>query len=576
MQTARLSLRRLILAAAIVTALVISYAATGAFSPPLRSPRARGIVATDNAEASRAAAEVLKKGGNAADAAVAAALALGVASPAGSGLGGGGFALVWDAKSKTARALDFRESAPKAATRDIFLVDGKADPQKSRVGGLAVAVPGEPAGLVELSRKHGKLGLAASAQPAIRLAREGSTTSWYTEQAVKSVMKRFTPPAGDPIAALIAPSTIAGARVKQLELAKTLELLAKNGSDGFYKGTVARALVDAVKQRGGLLTEDDLLSYKPLWKDPLEGSYRGHRIWVVPPPAGGATLVETLQILEARPPLRPLGAGSSATLHSIAEALKHAFADRARHLGDPAFYDVPTTKLVDPAYAKELAARISDDKVAKPESYGSSTHGAKAVPVEPPRDKGTSHLCVSDGDGNVVALTTTVNLSFGAKLMAAGVSLNNEMDDFAAQPGVPNAFGLVGAAANAVAAGKRPLSSMTPTVVTKDGIARICAGGSGGPFIVSETAQVIINVVDFGMDANAAVMSPRIHAQWMPDVLFAEEEIAEDVREGLRKRGHKVVPPPEGAGGAAQALVLRDETVEAASNPRKGGAPAAP
>ncbi len=331
-----------------------------------------------------------------------------------------------------------------------------------------------------------------------------------------------------------------------------------------------------MRKKGGLLTEDDLARYRPAWRDPLEGRYRSYLIYGVPPPAGGATAIEALQILDARKPLGPLGAGSSAADHAIAEALKHAFADRARALGDPAFVDVPTKKLIDPAYARELAARIADDKVQKPEAYGGQT--LSGAPADVPHDHGTSHLCVADGEGNVVALTTTINLGFGAAFYggSTGVLLNDEMDDFSAQPGVPNAYGLIGGFANAVAPGKRPLSSMTPLVLVKDGAPAMCVGGSGGPLIVSETVQTIVNVVDFGLDAEAAVSQPRIHAQWVPDVLLVEAEIPVDVVEGLKRRGQKIVPPPPFAGSAAQTIVWRGDCLEAASDPRKGGAPAAP
>src|SRR6185369_5199426 len=300
---------------------------------------------------------------------------------------------------------------------------------------------------------------------------------------------------------------------------------AKSGAAPFYKGDIAREIAAAVQQHGGLLTAEDLAAYQPLWHEPLEGHFRGRSVWAVPPPAEGATLIEVLQVLDARPPLAH--AGSSEADHPIAEALKHAFADRARFLGDPAFFDVPWKRLVDPAYARELAARIGD-RAAAPDRYGTPL-GAKTA--SPPRDHGTSHLCVADGDGNVVSLTTTINLGFGAKLSAAGMILNDEMDDFVAQPGAPNAFGLVGGEANAVAPGKRPLSSMTPVVLTDGNGAVMCAGGSGGPLIVSETAQAIINVVDFGMNAEEAVSSPRIHAQWVPDVLMAESDVPADVRD---------------------------------------------
>jgi gamma-glutamyltranspeptidase/glutathione hydrolase len=545
--------------------------ALAAYPRPLTAPRGRGMVAADHPDSSRAGAQVLAKGGNAVDAAVATALAAGVVSPAGSGLGGGGFLLYWSAKDRRAHVLDFRESAPKAAKADMFVVDGKADPKRSKIGGAAVAIPGEPAGLAYAVAKWGKLGLAADAEPAIKLAKEGFRAS---RALVTTAREKFVvlPPATDPMRALIAPigSLIAeGDRMDNPALASTLAKFAKSGREGFYKGAVAAELLAAVKKSGGALTADDLASYAPLEREPLEGHFRGKRVIGVPPPAGGATVIETLQILDARPPLA--GAGSSASLHALVEAFKHAFADRARALGDPGFVDVPTRRLVDPSYAKELAARI-DDKVQKPERYGDKSLAVQ--PPDMPHDLGTSHLCVVDGEGNVAALTTTINLGFGSRVMAAGVILNDEMDDFSARPGVPNAYGLIGAFANAIAPRKRPLSSMSPTLVLDGDSPLICAGGSGGPMIVSETVQTIVNVIDFGMDAEAAVSSPRIHAQWVPDELVVEPEIPADVVEGLKKRGHHVVPPP--FPGAAQIIVIRDDRLEGASDPRKGGSPAAP
>jgi gamma-glutamyltranspeptidase/glutathione hydrolase len=367
-----------------------------------------------------------------------------------------------------------------------------------------------------------------------------------------------------------------GQILKRPDLARTLESLAAAGAAGFYHGDVARSLVAIDRASGGILTEADLAGYKALWKEPLVGHFRGRTLYTVPPPSGGATAIETLQILDARPPLKD--PGSSATFHLLAEAFKHAFADRARLLGDPAFVDVPVATLLDPAYARARAAQIREDGVGKnADAYGNPALEPKR-PADPPHDHGTSHLCVADGEGNVVALTTTVNLHFGSKILdpKSGVILNDEMDDFSAQPGVPNAYGLIGAYANAIAPGKRPLSSMSPMIVVNDGKPEVCAGGSGGPMIVSETVQAVVNAIDFDMNASAAVSAPRIHAQWVPDVLFVEPETPVDVVDNLRKKGHKVLPPPM-PGSAAQALRVRpDGSVEAASDPRKGGSPAAP
>jgi gamma-glutamyltranspeptidase/glutathione hydrolase len=560
--------------------------ANSAAPAPLWASRNRGIAATANVEASRAAAEILRKGGNAVDGAVAAALALGVTQPESSGLGGGGFAVVWNAKDKKARVLDFRETAPAGASRDMFVVDGKADPARSRWGGLSVGVPAEAGGLVELEGKYGKLGLTAVAQPAIRLARDGFsvTRHQYCAIDVKGTgcvpQNQYVPPPPfvdhDPLRAL----TMHGeatldehALLKRPELARTLAALGKRGAAAFYSGAIAQSIVKTVQARGGNLTVEDLTGYRPLWREALVGSFRGHQVWTAPAPAGGLTLLEVLQILDARPPLTPLGRGSSAVDHVLAEALKHAFADRARSLGDPAYVKVLEDKLGSAAYARTLAARISDDKVLKPADYGDKE---LAPPADPPHDHGTSHLCVADGEGNVVALTTTVNLLFGSRIVdpLSGVVINDTMDDFSAQPGAPNAFGLIGAFANAVAPGKRPLSSMAPTIVTKDGEPILCVGAAGGPTIVSATVQTIVNVIDFGLDVSAAINAPRMHTQWMPHAVAVEPDVPRDVVQALEKRGHKVVPVPTLA--TVQAVGLGPARLTAASDPRYGGAPAAP
>ncbi len=568
----------------LAVAIFLAASADGAAPQPLWSPRDKGIAASANADASRAAAEVLAKGGNAIDGAVAAALALGVVDPESSGLGGGGFAVVWSAKDKKAHVLDFRETAPAKATRDMFLVDGKPDANKSKWGGLAVAVPGEPAGLAEMEAKYGKLGLSAAAQPAIRLARNGFLASRHLYDAASAQVPKkppigFIPPPPvdpkDPLAVLLSPGgqpLVERERVRRPELAKTIEAFAHRGPAAFYQGPIGAQLVKAIAEQGGILTAADLRDYKPLWKEALHGQFRGNDVWATPAPGGGVTALETLNILDARPPLTSLGRGSSAADHVVVEALKHAFADRARSLGDPAFVQVPTERLLSTAYAKELAARIHDDKVGKPESYGDKN----LVPPEPAHDGGTSHLCVADGEGNVVSMTSTVNLYFGARFSAGttGVVLNDEMDDFSAQPGVPNAFGLIGAFANAIAPGKRPTSSTTPMILTRDGEPVLCVGAAGGPTIISATVQAIVNVIDFGLDVQAAVNAPRVHAQWMPDVTAVEVDVSHDVQEALTKRGHKVKEVETLA--AAQAIGFGPKRLTAASDPRYGGVPAAP
>lgn len=559
-----------ILAGLLVLAARPTPAATAA---PLFSPSEKGIVAADHLDASKAGAEVLRRGGNAMDAAAATALALGVVAPAGSGLGGGGFLVYWEKKTGRAFVLDFREVAPAAASRDMFVTDGKVVAERSRIGGLAIAVPAEPIGLATAEAKLGKAGLSLAVQPAERLAKKGfvatqhlaEVAAYMNDKLKTGLIRELIAPGGSPLRA--------GALVKRPLLGNTLGRIGKRGVGWLYDGDAANTIVKTVALAGGNLSAADLRAYRPLWREPLVGMFRGHTTYAMPAPGGGLTATEALQILDAQPPLGERGLGSSASHHAVAEALKHAFADRARLLGDPAFTNVPTETLGSRAYAAARAALVSDDKVQPLDRYGMPAPSGTA---DTPHDHGTSHLCVVDGEGNVAALTSTVNLGFGSGVIdpTTGILLNNQMDDFAAQPDAPNAFGLVGGSANAVAPGKRPLSSMTPMIVTKDGQPVLCVGGSGGPKIVTATVQTIVNVIDHQQQVAAAVALPRIHAQWMPDKLFVEPEIPADVRDALTRRGHVVVPMKDPA--SVQAIAITPTGLFATSDPRKGGSPAAP
>lgn len=542
-----------------------------------------GAVAADHELASQAGAEILAQGGNAVDAAVATALALGVVQPAGSGLGGGGFLLVRKADGQVA-ALDFREVAPKQASRDMFIdpATGKAVPERSRWGGLAVAVPGEPAGLGQALREWGTMKPAQVVAPALRLADKGFPVGRHLARSAAMVVPKLAP--DHPLRGFLAPQgniLSVGQTVRRPELAQTLRTLGQEGFLAFYKtqpGAIGDDLIQANRRAGGLLQAEDINTYKPIVRTPIAGRYRGHQVYVMPPPAGGITALEALQILDARPPLQQ-GPSASATIHDTIEALKHAFADRAKLHGDPAFIHVPTDELSSIEYAKGRAATILPDKVLPPASYGRPGTGQ---PLSPPRDKGTSHLCVIDRHGNAAALTTTVNLSFGARVVGAksGVLLNNQMDDFSAKPATENAFGLVGDEANLVAPGKRPASSMTPLIAVAPDGSVYCAGGSGGPTIVTGVVQTLINLIDFGMDAEPAVSSPRIHAQFLPDNVLIEPEVPADVRERLSQRGHKLVVTPAPLETAVQVVVYhpardgKPAVFSAASDPRKGGKPA--
>ena len=533
-------------------------------------------IASDHPAASQAGLEALKAGGNAVDAACATALALGVTVPHSSGIGGGGFAVVYLAKEKKAVTLDFREKAPAAIKAQMYFRDGKPDPKLSRKGGLAIAVPGEVKGLAELVKRWGKLPFSACVKPAERLAKSGTPLTDDAADVINGDSKRDAQMTaflsqvfslGRPFALPVKPGEV----VKRPALAGTLARLRTGGADAFYSGPIADEIVKATVAAGGVMSRDDLRAYNVVERAPLKAKYRGLEVYSMgPPSSGGIVLIEALGILADRMKEPPQGPGrfSSAYLHTLAEALKHGFADRARHLGDPDFVSVPLAKLSDPAYHHELAARIDDQHTLKPERYG------MPAPATPPHDGGTTHLSVIDADGNAVALTTTVNLFYGAQVIAGptGIVLNDQMDDFAIAPDTPNAFRLIGNDRNAVAPGKRPLSSMSPTIVIEDGKVKLAVGGAGGPTIISGTLQVLLNVVDGKLDAQAASSAPRIHHQWSPDVLGLEPEFPRDVVEALEKRGHKT----SGRGHIAtvNVVVQTPAGVEAASELRRGGAPA--
>ncbi|HTO59447.1 MAG TPA: gamma-glutamyltransferase [Pseudomonadales bacterium] len=525
------------------------------------------MVASEHALASAAGVEILQRGGNAVDAAMATALAVCVVNSSSCGLGGGGFMLAYFPGTHRAVALDYRERAPAAATPDMFVRDGKAVPTLSRAGGLAIAVPGETAGIAYAVRHYGRLPLATVMQPAIRLARDGFPIG---EHLAVEIARGHDAIAAQPaLAALLLHADgsprQAGEMMQFAALAQTLARIADEGPQAFYRGSVAADIVDATRAAGGILTLDDLAGYRPVERRVLRGRYRGDEVLTMPPPSsGGGVLLEILNII-AHDDLGALGARSPTTLHLLAEAMKHAFADRAEVYGDPDFVHVPLLQLLSPRYAETVRESISARTTFDRDFYGNA---------EPSRDAGTSHLSVVDGAGNAVAVTTTINTGFGSLVVApqSGVMLNNEMDDFAAQPGAPNIFGLIGAAANAVAPRKRPLSSMTPTIVIKDGRPILVAGGSGGPLIITATLQTLLNVVDFDLDATAAVAAPRIHHQWVPDALVVEPGIDAATREALARRGHQVREMPNL--GAVQAIRIGRGGLDGAADPRKGGAAA--
>jgi gamma-glutamyltranspeptidase / glutathione hydrolase len=555
--------------------LALSCAITGlaraATPPPFHA--AHAAVASDNPLASAAGIAALRAGGNAVDAACATALALGVVHPDASGIGGGGFAIVTLADKRTKKtethALDFRERAPAAISTALFVKDGKVVPELSKHGGLAVAVPGEVRGLAEMVKRWGKRPFGRCVDGAERLAARGFPVSWRLAKSLAAI-DRKTPDADPRFMEIFAGKPAAEGDIwRRPDLAATLAKLRAGGPDVFYKGDVARQIVAAVQAAGGVLSAEDLAGYAPVERPPLVTSYRGLTVYSMPPSSsGGVVLVETLGILSAHYPsdadMEQDGRGSSAYLHVLAEALKHGFADRARYLGDADFVKVDVAHLTSPAYHQALARRIKTDRVLPADAYGTL-----GPPPALHRDGGTTHLCVIDAEGNAVALTTTVNLSFGAHLVAGktGILLNDQIDDFSLEPGVPNAFGLIGSEQNAVAPHKRPLSSMTPTIATDAaGQVRIVVGGAGGPTIPSSTIEVLLNVVDWKLDAQAAVAAPRIHDQWFPDVLAVEPEVAPDVVRNLEVRGHKIKAFPHI--GTVNVLVRSDKGIDAGAEPR--------
>jgi gamma-glutamyltranspeptidase/glutathione hydrolase len=527
------------------------------------------MVAAEHRLAAQAGVAVLQRGGNAVDAAVATAFAVCVVNPSSCGIGGGGFMLIYLGKQQRAVALDYRETAPARATRDMFVREGAAVPALSRRGGLAVAVPGEVAGLAAALRRYGTRSLADVLGPAIGYARDGFVVEDHLAGAIEQNADalRRTPELARTFLHADGTPVRAGETLRQPDLARTLQRLARDGPAVFYRGDVAASIARSVGAAGGILSAADLAAYRPRWRRPLSGRHGDATVITMPPPGSGGVLLEILGILQADD-LAALGHESPTYLHLLAEAMQHAFADRAAYFGDPDFLPRPLEPFLAPANGAALRARISATQTHEPAAYGSqSTDPRTAV-----TDHGTSHLSVMDADGTAVACTTTINTAFGSMVVAGetGIILNNEMDDFSAQPGAPNVYGLVGTEANAVAPHKRPLSSMTPTIVTRDGRPLLVLGGSGGPWIISGTTEVLLNVLDFGMDARMAVAAPRIHDQWVPATLAVEPGIAPGARQALARYGHVVKEVPSMA--AIQVVRRQAGVLEGAADPRKGGA----
>lgn len=542
--------------------------------PPIPSDEARmlpvhaahGMVASQEARATRVGVEILRQGGNAVDAAVAVGFALAVTLPQAGNLGGGGFMMVHMAARHETVAIDYRETAPKAATVDMFLgPDGQPDKAASTRTGKAIGVPGTVRGLAEAHRLYGsgKLTLAELIAPAERLAREGIPV----EGGLADSLPRA--------AALLGrwPSSRAvffrgdgplprGDTLVQADLADTLHAIAAGGPDAFYTGPVAARIAATVQAAGGLMTDADIAAYGPRIRQPVRGSYRGYEVVSMPPPSsGGVHLIEILNVLEGYD-LAAMGAGSASAIHTMAEAMKPAYADRAMWLGDPDRVKVPATGLVSKPYATALRQRIDPNR-ARP-----ADEVAAGDPLPHEHDQ-TTHFSVVDSEGNAVANTYTLNFSYGVGLVAegTGVLLNNEMDDFSAKTGAQNAFGLVGGEANAVMPGARPLSSMTPTFLFRNGKLFLVTGSPGGSRIITTVLDVIVNLIDFRMNLAEAVDAPRIHHQWKPDVLVTEEGLSPDTLALLRARGHTV--KVGASSGSANSIMRVGGLLAGAADPRQ-------
>jgi gamma-glutamyltranspeptidase/glutathione hydrolase len=541
--------------------------------PPVQAVTARhGMVVAQEAIAARVGADILKAGGNAVDAAVATGFALAVTYPRAGNIGGGGFMVIHLAKGKQNIAIDYRETAPSAITRDSYLDEkGEADPEKSRNNGLSVGVPGTVAGLALAHRKYGsgKFTLAQLIAPSIALARDGFIIDGDVADTLSSARRLFARwPSSAKIFLKANGETLGGGdRLVQSDLASTLDAIAQSGPAAFYEGPIAEKLAAGIRQAGGVMTAADLKAYRTIEREPVIGTYRGYRIVSMPPPSsGGVHLIEILNILEAYD-LKKFGAAKPETAHVIIEAMKRAYADRAVYLGDPDFVKVPVQALTSKAYAARLRKSIREH--ATPSSEIRNGNLLKA------EGENTTHYSVADRFGNAVSNTYTLNLSYGNGLIAegTGVLLNNEMDDFAAKPNAPNAFGLVGGDANAPGPGKRPLSSMTPTIVLKDGRPFLIAGSPGGSRIITTVLQVVLNVIDHRLPVSEATAAPRLHHQWLPDQVVVEPGLPQATLDALIGRGH--ILEPRRPGTAANSILVTPKGFVGAADSRTRGALAA-
>ena len=526
-----------------------------------------GMVSSQEALATQAGVEILKQGGNAVDAAVAVGFSLAVTLPRAGNIGGGGFMMVHIADQNKTIAIDYREMAPSKAHKDIFLNE-QGDPVAalSREHGLAVGVPGTVMGMELALEKYGTMTMKQVTQAAIKMAKNGIDVTPDLSTSLTGLKRRIAqwPSSAEIFYKKDGSDYQVNDRLKQPELAHSLSLIAQQGSKGFYEGETAEKIITAIKEAGGIMTLEDLKNYKVVERQPVQGDYRGYQVVSMPPPSsGGVHIIEMLNMLEQFP-IDKLGHNTAATLHLMTESMRRAYADRSEYLGDPDFHTVPVQALINKDYAKKLASQIAINK-ATPSSE------VKPGNLAPYESNQTTHYSVVDKWGNAVSNTYTLNFSYGSGLVAkgTGILLNNEMDDFSAKPGTPNGYGLVGGDANAVEGNKRPLSSMSPTIVMKDGKPFIVTGSPGGSRIINTTMQIIMNVIDHDLNIAEATAAPRIHHQWLPDILRVEHNLNRDTIDLLRAKGHEV--KVNNAMGSTQSIMVTEQGIFGASDPRRAG-----
>lgn len=527
----------------------------------------RGMVASRSDLASQVGSDIMAAGGNAVDAAAAVGFALAVTYPSAGNIGGGGFMVLHLAEGEVL-TLDFREKAPAAAHRDMFLGEsGNVDRALALSSLQASGVPGSVAGLLEAQEKYGVLERADIMAPAINLAREGFILNEdIAGQFARNLDDFSQHPASMAVFTRNGEPYNAGERWQQPDLATTLERIAAEGRDGFYKGETADLIVAEMKRNNGLITHQDLAQYEPVWREPIHGTYRGYDIWSMPPPSsGGALLIQMLNMLEPYP-VGEFGWGSPETVHLMIEAERRAYADRAEYMGDPDYFDVPLDMLTSKDYAAQRFADFDPEAASRSDDIG-----AGSWPEESPQ---TTHYSIVDAAGNAVSLTTTLNRSYGNKIVVpdAGFLLNNEMDDFSSKPDTPNSYGLIGREANAIEPGKRMLSSMTPSIVSRDGKPVLITGSPGGSTIITTVFQIVVNVIDHGMDVEEAVSSPRFHHQWMPNLVrFEFGAIPDESVSTLEDMGHVGLTGSNFSIGDANSISVDGEVLKGVSDPRNVG-----